>query len=151
MEDKNVEITWLWDRMRYIHFFLFDFGCSGGGLKPELLMTKLAIIPCTVLLETLFFRKQFRFFVGYGFEISKIIPLIVFCYCVIAPIIISFGVVYFGVGWLVFRESGAKSLCSLVRKLWTYVASHTYPGSESYGQRLKLLDSEAILIICLNM
>ena len=85
-----------------------------------------------------------RFFVGYGLELSRIVPLIiyhikrrffckteaelkeawfpgdlgyvsripgdmlivtiVFCYSVIAPIIILFGVVYFGLGWLILQN-----------------------------------------------
>lgn len=85
-----------------------------------------------------------RFFVGYGLELSRLIPLIIFhlkkkfmcitedevreawapgdlgfatrvpedmlivtivlCYSVIAPLIIPFGVVYFGLGWLVLRN-----------------------------------------------
>lgn len=85
-----------------------------------------------------------RFFVGYGLELSRIVPLIIFhlkkkylckteaefkeawfpgdfgyatripgdmlvltivlCYSVIAPLIIPFGVVYFGLGWLVLRN-----------------------------------------------
>ncbi|WVY92925.1 hypothetical protein V8G54_032013 [Vigna mungo] len=85
-----------------------------------------------------------RFFVGYGLELSRIVPLIiyhlkrkylckteaelkeawqpgdlgyatrvpsdmlivtiVFCYSVIAPVIIPFGVLYFGLGWLVLRN-----------------------------------------------
>lgn len=89
-----------------------------------------------------------RFFVGYGLELSRIVPLIiyhlkrkyackteaelkeawipgdlnygtrfpadmliltiVFCYSVIAPIIIPFGVIYFGLGWLVLRNQALK-------------------------------------------
>ena len=85
-----------------------------------------------------------RFFVGYGLELSRIVPLIIFhlkkkylckteaelkeawlpgdlkygtrvpgdmliativlCYSVIAPIIILFGLVYFGLGWLILRN-----------------------------------------------
>ena len=85
-----------------------------------------------------------RFFVGYGLELSRVVPLIIFhlkkkylckteaelkqawfpgdlgyatripgdmlvitialCYSVIAPLIIPFGVVYFGLGWLVLRN-----------------------------------------------
>lgn len=85
-----------------------------------------------------------RFFVGYGLELSRIVPLIIFhlkrkylckterdvkeawlpgelgyatkvptdlliltiviCYSVIAPLIIPFGAIYFGLGWLVFRN-----------------------------------------------
>lgn len=86
----------------------------------------------------------FRFFVGYGLELSRMIPLIIYhlkrkylckteaelkeawapgdlgygtripadmliltivlCYSVIAPVIIPFGVIYFGLGWLVLRN-----------------------------------------------
>ncbi|XP_027085819.2 CSC1-like protein ERD4 isoform X1 [Coffea arabica] len=100
-----------------------------------------------------------KFFVGYGLELSQIVPLIiyhlkkkylckteaevkeawapgdlgyatrfpndmlivtlVFCYSVIAPIIIPFGVVYFGLGWLVLRNQVLK----------VYV-----PSFESYGR-----------------
>lgn len=89
-----------------------------------------------------------KFFVGYGLELSRIVPLIiyhlkrkyvckteaelkeawtpgdlnygtrfpgdmliltiVFCYSVIAPIIIPFGVIYFGLGWLVLRNQALK-------------------------------------------
>jgi hypothetical protein len=85
-----------------------------------------------------------RFFVGYGLELSRIVPLIIYhlkrkylckteaelkeawypgdlgygtrfpgdmlvvtivlCYSVIAPLIIPFGVVYFGLGWLILRN-----------------------------------------------
>lgn len=85
-----------------------------------------------------------RFFVGYGLELSRIVPLIIFhlkrkylckteaevkeawspgdlgyvsrvpgdlliitivlCYSVIAPIILPFGVLYFGLGWLILRN-----------------------------------------------
>ncbi|XP_060178973.1 CSC1-like protein ERD4 [Lycium barbarum] len=100
-----------------------------------------------------------RFFVGYGLELSRIVPLIIFhlkkkymckteaeikeawapgdlsyatrfpgdmlimtivlCYSVIAPIIIPFGVVYFGLGWLLLRNQALK----------VYV-----PSFESYGR-----------------
>ena len=85
-----------------------------------------------------------RFFVGYGLQLSRLVPLIIYhlkrkyickteaelkeawfpgdlgygtrvpgdmlivtivlCYSVIAPIIIPFGVVYFGLGWLILRN-----------------------------------------------
>ncbi|KAK3432734.1 hypothetical protein EUGRSUZ_D00260 [Eucalyptus grandis] len=85
-----------------------------------------------------------KFFVGYGLELSRIVPLIIFhlkrkyickteaevkeawypgdleyatrvpgdmlivtitlCYSVIAPLIILFGVVYFGLGWIILRN-----------------------------------------------
>ncbi|KAL2474975.1 CSC1-like protein ERD4 [Abeliophyllum distichum] len=100
-----------------------------------------------------------KFFVGYGLELSRIVPLIiyhlkkkylckteaelkeawapgdlgyatrapgdlliltiVFCYSVIAPLIIPFGVVYFGLGWLVLRNQVLK----------VYI-----PSYESYGR-----------------
>uniref|UniRef100_A0A7N0VHY1 CSC1-like protein ERD4 n=1 Tax=Kalanchoe fedtschenkoi TaxID=63787 RepID=A0A7N0VHY1_KALFE len=89
-----------------------------------------------------------KFFVGYGLELSRIVPLIIFhlkrkylckteaelkeawfpgdfgygtrvpgdmliitivlCYSVIAPLIIPFGVAYFGLGWLVLRNQAIK-------------------------------------------
>ncbi|KAL3522732.1 hypothetical protein ACH5RR_015566 [Cinchona calisaya] len=100
-----------------------------------------------------------KFFVGYGLELSRIVPLIIYhlkrkylckteaevkeawapgdlgyatrfagdmlivtivlCYSVIAPIIIPFGVVYFGLGWLLLRNQVLK----------VYV-----PSFESYGR-----------------
>lgn len=100
-----------------------------------------------------------KFFVGYGLELSRLVPLIIFhlkkkylcktegdvkeawapgnlgyatrfpndmlvltivlCYSVIAPIILPFGVVYFGLGWLVLRNQALK----------VYV-----PSYESYGR-----------------
>jgi hypothetical protein len=89
-----------------------------------------------------------RFFVGYGLELSRIVPLIIYhlkkkfvckteaelreawapgglnyqtrvpadmliitivlCYAVISPIILTFGVVYFGLGWLIMRNQVLK-------------------------------------------
>ncbi|KAK7331412.1 hypothetical protein VNO77_25636 [Canavalia gladiata] len=89
-----------------------------------------------------------KFFVGYGLELSRIVPLIifhlkkkflckteaelkeawapgdlgygtrvpgdmlivtiVFCYSVIAPLIIPFGALYFGLGWLILRNQALK-------------------------------------------
>jgi hypothetical protein len=85
-----------------------------------------------------------RFFIGYGLELSRIVPLIIYhlkrkylckteaelkeawfpgdlrygtrvpgdmlivtivlCYSVIAPLILPFGVAYFGLGWLILRN-----------------------------------------------
>ncbi|KAK1378395.1 Early-responsive to dehydration 4 [Heracleum sosnowskyi] len=99
-----------------------------------------------------------KFFVGYGLELSRMVPLIIYhlkrkyvckteaelkeawapgdlgygtripadmliltivlCYSVIAPVIIPFGVVYFGLGWLVLRNQALKVLV---------------PSYESYG------------------
>ncbi|KAK2973056.1 hypothetical protein RJ640_005423 [Escallonia rubra] len=100
-----------------------------------------------------------QFFVGYGLELSQIVPLIIYhlkrrylckteaelkeawapgdlgyetripgdmliltivlCYSVIAPVIVPFGVIYFGLGWLVLRNQALK----------VYV-----PSYESYGR-----------------
>lgn len=100
-----------------------------------------------------------KFFVGYGLELSRLLPLIIFhlkkkylckteaevkeawapgglgfatrvpndmlivtivlCYSVIAPLIIPFGAIYFGLGWLIARNQALK----------VYV-----PSYESYGQ-----------------
>ncbi|XP_057537314.1 CSC1-like protein ERD4 [Amaranthus tricolor] len=100
-----------------------------------------------------------KFFVGYGLELSRLVPLIIFhlkkkylcktksevdaawapgdfgyatrfpgdmliltitlCYSVIAPLIIPFGALYFGLGWLVMRNQALK----------VYV-----PSFESYGR-----------------
>ncbi|CAN7093700.1 CSC1-like protein ERD4 [Brassica rapa] len=100
-----------------------------------------------------------KFFIGYGLELSRIIPLIIFhlkkkylykteaevkeawypgdlryatrvpsdmliltitfCYSVIAPLILVFGVIYFGLGWLILRNQALK----------VYV-----PSYESYGR-----------------
>ncbi|KAJ4844207.1 CSC1-like protein erd4 [Turnera subulata] len=100
-----------------------------------------------------------KFFVGYGLELSRIVPLIIYhlkrkylckteaelkeawspgdlgyatripndmlvitislCYSVIAPLILPFGVLYFGLGWLVLRNQALK----------VYV-----PSFESYGK-----------------
>ncbi|GMY37715.1 CSC1-like protein ERD4 [Fagus crenata] len=47
---------------------------------------------------------------GYGTRVpgDMLIVTIVFCYSVIAPIIIPFGVVYFGLGWLILRNQALK-------------------------------------------
>lgn len=122
------------------------------------------IVP--VLAESLPGRATFfltfvalKFFVGYGLELSRLVPLIiyhlkkkflckteaelkeawapgdlgyatripadmlivtiVFCYSCIAPLIIPFGALYFGLGWLVLRNQALK----------VYV-----PRYESYGR-----------------
>ncbi|KAJ7969026.1 Early-responsive to dehydration stress protein (ERD4) [Quillaja saponaria] len=100
-----------------------------------------------------------KFFIGYGLELSRIVPLIIYhlkrkficktetelkdawfpgdlgygtrvpgdmlivtivlCYSIIAPLIIPFGVIYFGLGWLILRNQALK----------VYV-----PSYESYGK-----------------
>lgn len=92
-----------------------------------------------------------RFFVGYGLELTRIVPLIIFhlkkkylckseaevkeawipgdlgyatripgdmlivtivlCYSVIAPLILPFGVAYFGIGWVVLRNQVIFIIC----------------------------------------
>ncbi|KAK2989953.1 hypothetical protein RJ640_004116, partial [Escallonia rubra] len=58
---------------------------------------------------------------GYATRIPKdlLIVTLVLCYSVIAPVIIPFGVIYFGLGWLVLRNQALK----------VYV-----PSYESYGR-----------------
>ncbi|CAI9264195.1 unnamed protein product [Lactuca saligna] len=126
--------------------------------KPDSIVDKLATsLPGNATFFLTF--VALKFFVGYGLELSRIIPLIVFhlkrkylcktesdikeawipgnlgyatkipndmliltiviCYSVIAPLIIPFGAIYFGLGWLVFRN----------QVLNVYV-----PSYESYGK-----------------
>lgn len=102
-------------------------------------------MPSELILKMFFFNARApSFFIGYGLELSRIVPLIMFhlkrkylckteaelkkawapgdlaygtrvpgdmliitivlCYSVIAPIILPFGVVYFGLGWLILRN-----------------------------------------------
>lgn len=122
---KKNEVLYIYDV--YIFSFLY---------APTIATCILILVP--------FFLMAFRFFVGYGLELSRIIPLIIYhlkrkysckteaelkaawapadlgyatrvpgdmliitialCYSVIAPIIIPFGVVYFGLGWLILRN-----------------------------------------------
>nr|GEW78974.1 CSC1-like protein ERD4 [Tanacetum cinerariifolium] len=126
--------------------------------KPDSIFEKLATsLPGNATFFLTF--VALKFFVGYGLELSRIVPLIIFhlkrkylcktegdvkeawlpsdlgyatkipndmliftvtlCYSVIAPLILPFGVVYFGLGWLVFRN----------QVLNVYV-----PKYESYGK-----------------
>ncbi|QHO23401.1 CSC1-like protein [Arachis hypogaea] len=58
---------------------------------------------------------------GYGTRVlgDMLIVTIVFCYSVIAPLIVPFGALYFGLGWLILRNQALK----------VYV-----PSYESYGR-----------------
>lgn len=126
--------------------------------KPGSLIDKLATsLPGNATFFLTF--VALKFFVGYGLELSRIVPLIIFhikrkylcktegdikaawmpndlgygtkipndmliltiviCYSVIAPLIIPFGAIYFGLGWLVYRNQMLK----------VYV-----PKYESYGK-----------------
>ncbi|KAL8228769.1 hypothetical protein R6Q57_013669 [Mikania cordata] len=105
-----------------------------------------------------------KFFVGYGLELSRIVPLIIFhlkrkylckteddvkdawlpgdlgyptkipndmliltitlCYSVIAPLILPFGAIYFGLGWLVFRNQVLKVVVPKYEsygKMWPHI------------------------------
>ncbi|KAJ3669991.1 hypothetical protein LUZ60_010315 [Juncus effusus] len=105
-----------------------------------------------------------KFFVGYGLELSRLVPLIIFhlkrkymcktedeikaawapgdfgyatrvpndmliitivlCYSVIAPLIIPFGVVYFGLGWLVAKTGALRVYvpsCESNGRMWPHI------------------------------
>ncbi|KAM3748737.1 hypothetical protein ACB098_05G131100 [Castanea mollissima] len=155
---------------KYFYFIVLNVfvGVTVGGTlfstfksiqkKPDTLPDLLA---AGLPLNATFFLTfvALRSFVGYGLELSRIVPLIIFhlrrkylckteaevkeawrpgdlgygtrgpndmliftivlCYSVIAPFIIPFGVVYFGLGWLILRNQALK----------VYV-----PTYESYGR-----------------
>ncbi|CAK9165256.1 unnamed protein product [Ilex paraguariensis] len=155
---------------KYFYFIVLNvfIGVSVGGFIFSKIKTiekdpsSIVDLLATSLPENATFFLTFvalKFFVGYGLELSRIVPLIifhikrkylckteaelkeawvpgdlgygtrvpgdmlivtiVFCYSVIAPIIIPFGVVYFGLGWLILRNQVLK----------VYV-----PSYESYGR-----------------
>ncbi|KAG0497200.1 hypothetical protein HPP92_001891 [Vanilla planifolia] len=155
---------------KYFYFIVFNvfLGVTIGGTlfgslrkiidKPKEIVNLLAYsLPPNA---TFFFTYvALKFFVGYGLELSRVVPLvifhlkkkylckteaevkeawapgdfgfatrvpndililtIVFCYSVISPIIIPFGAVYFGLGWLIARNQALN----------VYV-----PSYESYGR-----------------
>ncbi|KAK8961688.1 hypothetical protein KSP40_PGU012298 [Platanthera guangdongensis] len=155
---------------KYFYFIVFNvfLGVTVGGTlytsmktianKPKAAVNLLAdSLPQNATFFVTYVALQF--FVGYGLELSRLVPLIifhlkkkflckteaevkaawapgdfgfatrvpkdmlimlvVFCYSVISPIIIPFGVVYFGLGWLIARNQA----------LDVYV-----PSFESYGR-----------------
>ncbi|KAL4563509.1 hypothetical protein LXL04_027552 [Taraxacum kok-saghyz] len=155
---------------KYFYFSVFNvfIGVTIGGTlfesfkdiqkNPDSIFDKLATsLPGNATFFLTF--VALKFFVGYGLELSRLIPLIIFhlkrkylcktetdikeawtpgnlgyatkipndmliftiviCYSVIAPLIIPFGAIYFGLGWLVFRNQVLK----------VYV-----PSYESYGK-----------------
>lgn len=111
-----------------------------------------------------------RFFIGYGLELSRIVPLIIFhikrkflckterdvkeawlpgelgyatkvptdlliltivmCYSVIAPLIIPFGAIYFGLGWLVFRNQ-VRPLLSIMILVFVLSPRHTHTQKQT--------------------
>ncbi|XP_077243829.1 CSC1-like protein ERD4 [Tasmannia lanceolata] len=140
---------------KYFYFTVFNvfLGVTIGGTlisslktildKPKTIVTMLGTsLPANATFFLTF--VALKFFVGYGLELSRLIPLIIYhlkrkylckteaevkeawapgnlgfatrvpndmliitivlCYSVIAPVIIPFGVVYFGLGWLVIRN-----------------------------------------------
>lgn len=120
-----------------------------------------------------------KFFVGYGLELSRIVPLIIFhlkrkyickteaevkeawfpgdlgygtripgdmlvvtitlCYSVIAPIIIPFGVLYFGLGWLILRNQALK----------VYVPSYESNGRMWPHMHSRILASLLLYQVCM--
>ncbi|KAF5944035.1 hypothetical protein HYC85_018112 [Camellia sinensis] len=164
---------------KYFYFTVFNvfLGVTLGGTLFDSLKTieKNPNFIVSLLAESLPSNATFfltyvalRFFVGYGLELSRIVPLIVYhlkrkyackteaelkeawspgdlgfatripsdmliitivlCYSVIAPIIIPFGVLYFGLGWLVLRNQASLAM-SFFLVLKVYV-----PSYESYGR-----------------
>ncbi|XP_052182085.1 CSC1-like protein ERD4 [Diospyros lotus] len=65
---------------------------------------------------------------------DMLILTIVLCYCVIAPVIIPFGVLYFGLGWLVLRN----------QVLNVYV-----PSYESYGRMWPHINTRVVAALLL--
>ncbi|PKU69353.1 CSC1-like protein ERD4 [Dendrobium catenatum] len=155
---------------KYFYFIVFNvfLGVTiGGTLFASLkIITKTPKKIVNLLADSLPPNATFfvtyvalQFFVGYGLELSRLVPLIifhlkkkylckteaevkeawapgdfgyatrvpsnmlimmvVFCYSVISPIIIPFGAVYFGLGWLIARNQALN----------VYV-----PSYESYGR-----------------
>ncbi|KAG6529629.1 hypothetical protein ZIOFF_011841 [Zingiber officinale] len=155
---------------KYFYFIVFNvfLGVTIGGALIDSLKTLVnhpgditSLLGESLPKSATFFLTYvaLKFFVGYGLELSRVVPLIIFhlkkrylckteaevkeawapcdfgyatripndmlivtivlCYSVIAPIIIPFGVVYFGLGWLIARNQALK----------VYV-----PSYESYGQ-----------------
>ncbi|MQM13916.1 hypothetical protein Taro_046843, partial [Colocasia esculenta] len=155
---------------KYFYFIIFNvfIGVTIGGTlfdsfkevekHPNSIVTKLgSSLPKNATFFLTF--VALKFFVGYGLELSRVVPLVIFhlkkkflcktedevkeawapgdlgyatrvpndmlimtivlCYSVIAPLIIPFGVLYFGIGWLVIRNQALK----------VYI-----PSYESYGR-----------------
>ncbi|CAL9088525.1 unnamed protein product [Musa textilis] len=144
---------------KYFYFVVFNvfLGVTIGGALFDSLKTiinhpkqVITLLGSSLPKSATFFLTfvALKFFVGYGLELSRLVPLIIFhlkkrflckteaevkeawapgdfgyatrvpndmliitivlCYSVIAPIIIPFGVVYFGLGWLVARNQALK-------------------------------------------
>lgn len=144
---------------KYFYFVVFNvfIGVTIGGTlfdsfkdiqkNPDSIFEKLATsLPGNATFFLTF--VALKFFVGYGLELSRLVPLIIFhlkrkflckteadlkeawypsdigyatkipndmliltvtlCYAVIAPLILPFGAIYFGLGWLVLRNQVLK-------------------------------------------
>lgn len=65
---------------------------------------------------------------GYGTRIpaDMLILTIVLCYSVIAPVIIPFGVIYFGLGWLVLRNQVMVINTSAFNDIWSHQSFFFY-------------------------
>ncbi|ERM99166.1 hypothetical protein AMTRI_Chr02g212240 [Amborella trichopoda] len=136
---------------------LFD-NLKNVGKHPDQIVTMLGDSVPKVAMYFITF-VALKFFVGYGLELSRLVPLIIYhlkrkylckteeelkeawapgsmgyatrvpndmlivtlslCYSVISPLIIPFGVLYFGFGWLVLRNQALKVFV---------------PSYESYGR-----------------
>ncbi|KAL9269236.1 CSC1-like protein [Drosera capensis] len=155
---------------KYFYFTVFNvfLGVTLGGALFTTLKTVenhtnkiVSLLASSLPSNATFFLTYvaLQFFVGYGLQLSRIVPLIIFhlkkkylcvteaevkaawapgdlgyatrvpgdllvltiviCYSVIAPLIIPFGVAYFGLGWLVLRNQALKIFV---------------PSYESYGR-----------------
>ncbi|KAI3824579.1 hypothetical protein L1987_06042 [Smallanthus sonchifolius] len=160
---------------KYFYFSVFNvfIGVTIGGTlfdsfkeiqkKPNSIVDKLATsLPGNASFFITF--VALKFFVGYGLELSRIVPLIIFhlkrkylcktkedleeawlpgdlgyptkipndmliltitlCYSVIAPLILPFGAIYFGLGWLVFRNQVLKVVVPKYEsygKMWPHI------------------------------
>ncbi|KAM4101280.1 hypothetical protein ACJW30_05G131700 [Castanea mollissima] len=171
---------------KYFYFIVLDvfIGVSVGGTLFRTLKTIeknpnsiVSLLGNRLPLNATFFLTYvaLRFFVGYGLELSRIVPLIIFhvkkkylckteaevkeawlpgdlnygtrapgdmliftivlCYSVMAPIIIPFGIVYFGLGWLILRNQALN----------VYV-----PSYESYGRMWPHLHTRILAALILH-
>uniref|UniRef100_A0A803KUG6 CSC1-like protein ERD4 n=1 Tax=Chenopodium quinoa TaxID=63459 RepID=A0A803KUG6_CHEQI len=160
---------------KYFYFTVLNvfIGVSLGGSllynikrlegKPDAIIEVLA---ASIPYSATFFLTYvaLRFFIGYGLELSRVIPFAIFhckrkllckteaevkeawapgdfryatrfpsdmliltitlCYSVIAPLIIPFGVIYFGMGWLVIRNQALNVYvpsCESFGRMWPHI------------------------------
>ncbi|XP_021851468.1 CSC1-like protein ERD4 isoform X1 [Spinacia oleracea] len=134
--------------------------------KPKLLSAIVDLLAEKIPYSAIFFLTfvALRFFVGFGLELSRLVPFIMFhinrkfmckteaevkeawapgdlgfetrvpgdmliltitlCYSVIAPLIIPFGAIYFGLGWVVMRNQALKVYvpsCESYGRMWPHI------------------------------